>query len=102
MKNHSKRCWSCGSREMKPLESFFQCLSCGATWNEQPAEGHDPVTMVDAETGGPPRHGHNTEYRAAAAAPEEGSKTSARKRTRADGTEAGRMAGPEEGLPYRR
>jgi len=51
---YERVCWYCGSRDLENKGEYLQCRSCGATWNQVPALGASPVTMVDAETDGPP------------------------------------------------
>ncbi len=44
MKDHSKKCWSCGSSNMLPIDDYHKCQDCGTTWNVQPTVG--PVEFV--------------------------------------------------------
>ncbi len=61
MVDHSKICWYCGAKDMELKGDYYQCRACGTTWNETPRLGFNPVTIVDALTGGSPRRGRPTE-----------------------------------------
>lgn len=34
--DNSRTCWSCGKDTMQPVDSYYKCSSCGATWVPQP------------------------------------------------------------------
>ncbi len=55
MKDHTKVCWHCGSNDMKPVETWYQCHDCGATTDNVHQPGSPAVTVVDDETGGAPK-----------------------------------------------
>ncbi len=31
--NGSKQCWSCGLPKMLPVDTYYKCSECGATWS---------------------------------------------------------------------
>lgn len=39
MTNYEKICWSCGSKNMEPVETWFKCRDCGATHVNIPRPG---------------------------------------------------------------
>lgn len=41
--DYTKQCWSCGKVTMEPRGDFYQCSSCGATWNELPTSDFSPL-----------------------------------------------------------
>lgn len=43
MPDYTKVCWYCGKRDMEVKGTYFQCRSCGATWNDVPSLGPDPL-----------------------------------------------------------
>ena len=61
--DYKKVCWSCGAEDMEPVESYYRCRSCGATYNVPVHLGADPMTVVDDETGGSPRERRPTHGR---------------------------------------
>jgi 5-methylcytosine-specific restriction endonuclease McrA len=63
--NRRKQCWNCGSKDLEDMGDHVKCRDCGATYNDVPAPGSSPVTIVDMKTGGAPRDGHPTEYKVA-------------------------------------
>jgi len=67
MTDYTKWCWNCSSRKVFPVQTWFQCDDCGATYIPQVEVTYSPVTLVDVATGGPPRPGRPTEYRPSAA-----------------------------------
>ncbi len=44
MKNYSKKCWSCGSKEVLPIKDYFECSKCGATWVPMSGGGSSPIS----------------------------------------------------------
>jgi len=44
MTDHKKVCWNCGSKNMKPVDTFYQCQDCEATYVPQITLG--PVKTV--------------------------------------------------------
>ncbi|KKL52677.1 hypothetical protein LCGC14_2283090 [marine sediment metagenome] len=63
MTDLTKKCWSCGSKNVKPVDTWFQCDDCGATHCPQTKPGHPSMTEVDLETGRAPQAGRSTRYR---------------------------------------
>lgn len=63
MPDYKKVCWFCGSTNMKPVETWYQCQDCGATHTELRVGGFSPVTEGDSDTGGSPRAGRPTDFR---------------------------------------
>ncbi len=43
--DYTKQCWFCKKVTMEPIEGYYKCSDCGATWNSQPADG----TYMDIE-----------------------------------------------------
>ena len=66
--DHSRQCWSCGKLTMEPIEGYYKCSKCGATWTPMPKIGPPEVLVRDRWTGGAPREGSDTDYRPSAAA----------------------------------
>lgn len=51
--DYTKQCWNCGNMAMAPRGSFYLCLGCGATWNEQPElKTYDGIGVEKGATGG--------------------------------------------------
>ncbi len=48
-RDYTQTCWSCGGGPMVCLGSYYQCRSCGATWNDTPKMG--PACLRTVETG---------------------------------------------------
>ncbi len=46
MKDCSKKCWNCGSKEVFPIKDYFECSKCGATWVPISEGGFLPNTPV--------------------------------------------------------
>ena len=44
--DYRRQCWSCGKDTMKPVETWYQCTSCGATWVDLPSLSQ---TYIDIE-----------------------------------------------------
>lgn len=44
--DYEKYCWYCGDATMKPVGSYYQCSSCGATWSKPP----QLTTFIDVES----------------------------------------------------
>lgn len=42
MADHTKVCWNCGSKNMLPVDTYFQCQDCQATHVETARLGPDP------------------------------------------------------------
>jgi len=38
--DYTKQCWYCGEVTMVDKGDYYQCSSCGTTWNEQPVPGY--------------------------------------------------------------
>ena len=45
MKDQTKVCWSCGSRNMSPVETWYKCDDCGATTDDVHQPGSSTVTF---------------------------------------------------------
>ncbi|MCK4722501.1 MAG: hypothetical protein KAT75_04315 [Dehalococcoidia bacterium] len=37
--NYKEQCWFCGQNTMQPVNTWYKCTSCGATWVDQPELG---------------------------------------------------------------
>ena len=61
--DYKKVCWSCGSKNMEPVDTYYRCRDCGATYNVPLDLTFSPVTKIDLETGKAPRPGHPTRSR---------------------------------------
>ena len=44
MKDYTKVCWSCGSKEVLPIKDYFECSKCGATWVPVFEGGSSPIS----------------------------------------------------------
>ncbi len=45
MKDHSQKCWDCGSKDLEDKEDHVKCRKCSATWNPQPNLGEGAMTL---------------------------------------------------------
>lgn len=58
-KDLTKTCWSCGRDAMQPVDTYFQCAGCGATYDELPLPGtpalSEPARGAEGYTRGHPR-----------------------------------------------
>jgi hypothetical protein len=57
-KDHTKTCWSCGGGPIMTIADYYQCRSCGATWNETPKMG-PAVMRLEEKTGDDISHFHS-------------------------------------------
>ena len=49
MKGSKDKCWNCDGRNMKAVETWFECQDCGATWVPPTKAGYNPF---ETEGGG--------------------------------------------------
>jgi len=47
MKDYTKECWYCGSKNMEPVETWYQCRDCRATHVPQP-KSYPRYDLVEA------------------------------------------------------
>ena len=43
MKDHTKVCWYCGSENVEPVETWYQCQDCGTTYTPLLTLGPDII-----------------------------------------------------------
>ena len=46
MEGSKDKCWNCDGRNMKAVETWFECRDCGATWVPPRKLGYDPVELI--------------------------------------------------------
>jgi len=51
--DHSRQCWNCGKLTMEPVEGYYKCSKCGASWNETPKPGPVELLAINRWTGRP-------------------------------------------------